>query len=304
MEGFALVPALIGLFAVAQVFDEIRSVDEKIVKADRVRVRLPNLKTVLSCLPTMLKSSGMGTLIGAIPGPGAILGSFIPYAEAKRSSNHPEEFGKGSIVGISAAEAGNNSAAIGALIPTLTLGIPGEAATAVLLGGLMILGLRPGPLLFQDNAPVVYSLFVSILIAAFVLVGLGLLMAQYVGKIITLPKKLLMPAILTLCAVGSFAIRNSIFDVGVALAFGVVGYVFSRLDYPVVPILLGLILGPIAESNFRRALIISRGDFGIFVGSGFAIGLIVLTVVSLFFGYRMSQKLTRMAEEETGGAAH
>ena len=299
MEGFALVPALIGLFAVAQVLEEIGSIDETIVRAERVRVRLPDVRTVLSCLPTMVKSSGMGTLIGAIPGPGAILGSFIPYAEAKRSSKHPETFGKGSLVGISAAEAGNNSAAIGALIPTLTLGIPGEAATAVLLGGLMILGLRPGPLLFQDNAPVVYSLFVSILIAAFVLVGLGLIMAQYVGRIITLPKRILMPSILILCAVGSFAIRNSVFDVGVALVFGVVGYLFTRLDYPVVPILLGLILGPIAESNFRRALIISRGAYSIFFESGFAIGLIVLTALSLFFGYRMSRKLNRIAAGES-----
>jgi putative tricarboxylic transport membrane protein len=297
MEGFALVPALIGLFAVGQVFDEISKIDEKIVKAEKVRMRLPAMKTVLECMPTIIKSSGLGTLIGAIPGPGAILGSFIPYAEAKRSSKHPETFGKGSLVGISAAEAGNNSAAIGALIPTLTLGIPGEAATAVLLGGLMILGLRPGPLLFRDNAPVVYSLFVSILLAAFVLVGLGLIMAQYVGKIITLPKKLLLPGILILCAVGSFAIRNSVFDVGVALAFGVIGFIFARLDYPVVPILLGLILGPIAEANFRRALIISRGDYMAFFESGFSIGLIVLTILSLIFGYRMSRKLTRMATE-------
>ncbi|PIE34326.1 C4-dicarboxylate ABC transporter permease [candidate division KSB3 bacterium] len=297
MEGFSLVPALIGLFAIAQVFCEIDHVNVAIVKAERVKVNLPSLQNVRRCFPTIFRSAIMGTLIGAIPGPGAILGSFIPYADAKRRSKTPEQFGKGSLEGIAAAEAGNNSAAIGALIPTLTLGIPGEAATAVLLGGLMILGLRPGPLLFQDKAAVVYSLFASVLLAAVVLLFLGLFMAQHIGKLITVPKRLLLPSIMLLCIIGSFAIRKNIFDIGVALAFGVLGYLFTRFNYPVVPILLGLILGPIAESNFRRALIISKGSLLIFVNNWFAIGLILLTFVSLFVGYRMTQSLNKLAEE-------
>ncbi len=295
-DGFSLVPALIGLFAISQVFVEIMTLDVPIIQAEKVRARLPNLKTIRSIMPTIFKSSILGTLIGAIPGPGAVLGSFIPYAEAKRSSKHPEKFGKGAIEGVAAAEAGNNAAAIGALIPTLTLGIPGEAATAVLLGGLMILGLRPGPMLFVENAHVVYSLFASLLIAAVVLLFLALIMAKHMGKLITVPKKLLLPAILLFCIVGSFAIRNSIFDVGIALGFGILGFALNRIDYPTVPILLGLILGPIAESSFRRALLVSRGDPMIFVSSTVSIVLIILSVLSLVFGYRLTTSINRQAK--------
>lgn len=297
LDGFSLVPALIGLFAISQVFVEIIHLDVPIVQSERVRAKLPNLKTIGSIMPTIVKSSIIGTFVGAIPGPGAVLGSFIPYAEAKRASKHPEKFGAGAVEGVAAAEAGNNAAAIGALIPTLTLGIPGEAATAVLLGGLMILGLRPGPMLFVDNANVVYSLFASVLLAAAVLLLLALIMAQYMGKLITVPKKLLLPAILLFCIVGSYAIRNSVFDIGIALGFGVLGFVLNRMEYPTVPILLGLILGPIAESNFRRALLISRGDPMIFLGSTVSVVLIVLSILSLVFGYRLTTSLNRQARK-------
>lgn len=295
MAGINLVPALIGLFAISQVFSEIETIDVPIVNAAKVRVGLPNFSTVRKIMPTILKSSGLGSFIGAIPGPGAVLGAFIPYAEAKRVSKHPEEFGEGSLEGIAAAESGNNSAAIGALIPTLTLGIPGEAATAVLLGGLMILGLRPGPMLFVESAHIVNALFASILMASVVLLVLGLFLAQHIGRLITVPKKLLMPVILMLCIVGSFAIRNSIFDIGIALFFGILGYVLTRMDYPTVPVLLGLILGPIAESNFRRALLISRGDYSIFLRSPYAYALIILSILSLLFGYRLTTSLNKRA---------
>ena len=297
LDGFSLVPALIGLFAISQVLVEIIQLDTPIVQSERVRARLPNLKTIGSIMPTIVKSSIIGTFVGAIPGPGAVLGSFIPYAEAKRASKNPEKFGSGAVEGVAAAEAGNNAAAIGALIPTLTLGIPGEAATAVLLGGLMILGLRPGPMLFVDNANVVYSLFASVLLAAAILLVLALIMAQYMGKLITVPKKLLLPSILLFCIVGSYAIRNSVFDVGIALGFGVLGFLLNRMEYPTVPILLGLILGPIAESNFRRALLISRGDPMIFLGSTVSVVLIILSILSLIFGYRLTTSLNRQAKK-------
>lgn len=295
MAGVNLVPALIGLFAISQVFCELSTIEIPIVRSDRVRVSLPDRSTIRRLMPTIVKSSFIGAFIGAIPGPGAVLGAFIPYAEAKRVSRKPEEFGHGSLEGIVAAESGNNSAAIGALIPTLTLGIPGEAATAVLLGGLMILGLRPGPMLFVEAADVVYSLFAAILLSAVVLLFLGLFLAQHMGKIITIPKKILMPIVLMLCIVGSFAIRNSIFDIGVALIFGLLGYLLTVLDFPTVPVLLGLILGPIAESNFRRAMLISRGDISIFYRSPYSWALIILSVLSLLFGYRLTRSLNRTA---------
>ncbi|AZR74476.1 C4-dicarboxylate ABC transporter permease [Anoxybacter fermentans] len=299
MNGFSLVPALIGLFAISQIFSEIENIDVSIVKAKKVKVNLPSFKNIKKCFPTIIRSAIMGTFIGAIPGPGAILGSFIPYGDAKRRSKNPEKFGQGALEGIAAAESGNNSAAIGALIPTLTLGIPGEAATAVLLGGLMILGLRPGPMLFKDNPEIVYTVFASIMLAALVLLIEGLFLAQYMGKLITIPKKVLLPSILLLCIIGSFAIRNSVFDIGVALGFGILGYFLTQLNYPVVPILLGLILGPIAESNFRRALIISKGSFMIFFNNWLDIGLILLTIVSLILGFKMNQSLNRITRESS-----
>ncbi len=264
MEGFSLVPALIGLFAISQIFFEIEIT---------------------------------GSIIGAIPGPGAILGSFIPYQNEKRLSKHPEKFGHGAIEGIAAAEAGNNSAAIGALIPTLTLGIPGEAATAVLLGGLMILGLRPGPLLFKNNPEIVYAVFASIIIACFVLLIEGLIIAQHMGRLITISKKILLPIILLLCVVGAFAIRRSVFDIGVALIFGILGYFLQKLNFGVVPVLLGLILGPIAESNLRRALIISRGNLTIFFNNWLDISLIFLGILSLIFGIKLSKGLKKISDK-------
>lgn len=300
MQGFSLVPALIGLFAISQVFNEIEDIEMSIVKTGKVKGGFPKISEIKSIIPISIQSAFIGTFIGAIPGPGAILGSFIPYSYAKKQSKNPEKFGQGEIKGIAAAEAGNNSAVLGALIPTLTLGIPGEAATAVLLGGLMILGLKPGPMLFVDNINTVYTVFASIIIAAFVLLAEGLFLSKYMGKLITISKKILLPSILILCVIGSFAIRNSVFDIGVALAFGILGYIFVKLNFPIVPILLGLILGPIAESNLRRALMISKGNLNIFFQSWLSIVLIVLTVISLIIGVKMSNKLTEIKTNNQG----
>jgi len=299
MEGFSLVPALIGLFAISQIFYEIENIDVPIVKAKDIKTKLPDFSIIKKIIPTIIRSTVIGNIIGAIPGPGAVLGAFIPYQNEKRLSKHPEKFGYGAIEGIAAAEAGNNAAAIGALIPTLTLGIPGEAATAVLLGGLMILGLRPGPLLFKSNPEIVYAVFASIFIACFVLLIEGLILARYMGKLITISKKILLPVILLLCVVGAFAIRRSIFDIGIALIFGILGYFLQKINFSVVPVLLGLILGPIAESNLRRALIISRGSLIIFFNNWLDVSLILLGILSLIFGIRLSNSLKKISKEST-----
>lgn len=299
MEGFSLVPALIGLFAISQMFFEIEIIDIPIVKVEKVNTKLPNFSQIKKIFPTIIRASIIGNIIGAIPGPGAVLGSFVPYQNEKRLSKHPEKFGHGAIEGIAAAEAGNNAAAIGALIPTLTLGIPGEAATAVLLGGLMILGLRPGPLLFKNNPEIVYAVFASIIIACFVLLIEGLILAQYMGKLITIPKKILLPIIFLLCLVGAFAIRRSVFDISIALIFGILGYFLQKLKFGVVPVLLGLILGPIAEANLRRALIISRGNLTIFFNNWLDISLILLGILSLIFGIKLSKSLKKISKESS-----
>ena len=163
----------------------------------------------------------------------------------------------------------------------------------------MILGLRPGPLLFKNNPEIVYAVFASIIIACFVLLIEGLILAQYMGKLITIPKKILLPIILLLCIVGAFAIRRSVFDIGIALIFGILGYFLQKLNFGVVPVLLGLILGPIAESNLRRALIISRGNLTIFFNNWLDISLILLGVLSLIFGIKLSNSLKKISKESS-----
>ncbi|MBW8639180.1 tripartite tricarboxylate transporter permease [Hoeflea sp. WL0058] len=294
-SGLNIIPVLIGLFALSQVFEDLltKRTDESANDESRMsgfKVELPSFKLFRRLMPTLLKSGIIGTGIGAIPGPGAVLGGFIPYAEARRTSKEPEKFGKGSEEGLAAAEAGNNAAAIGALVPTLALGLPGEAATAVMLGGFMIHGLHPGPMLFQQSPEIVNSLYAAVLLAAPILFVLAVIFARYAFLIAYVRPAYLVPTIVLFSVIGSYAIRNSIFDVAVAVMFGVIGLIAQRNRYPIVPILLGLVLGPIIESNFRRALLISRGDPMIFVDSPVSIALIAIGVISLWMGLRLSRK--------------
>ena len=200
----------------------------------------------------MFKSAVMGTFIGSIPGTGCDVAAFITYGEAKRSSKHPEKFGTGILEGVAAPEAGNNAATGGAMIPMLTLGVPGDAVTAVLLGALTIHGLQPGPMLFRDHLDVVYPIFAGMIMAQFILLIVGLSGAKVFRKLINVDRRILTPVIFFLCVVGSYAMRFSFFDVGLSLVIGVIAYFMEYYDYPVSPILLALILGLMAEQNLRR----------------------------------------------------
>jgi len=295
-EGISLVPAVIGLFAISQVFEEIEKLSVSYRILEKVSVKLPTFKEMKELLPTIFRSSLIGTFIGALPGPGAVLGAYIPYGEAKRISKHPEKFGKGAPEGIAAAEAGNNSAAVGALIPTFSLGIPGEAATAVLLGGLMIVGLRPGPMLFREHPQMLYAVFASLLIANVILIVEGMSLARVLSYLLVIPRPFLLSIIMLFCILGTFGIKYSVFDIGVGLGFGVLGYVMNKVKFPVTPVLLALILGPIIESNFRRSLIISRGDYSIFYTRPLALLLLGLAIASLIFGILRSRKLRAIGQ--------
>ena len=297
-EGVPIVPAVIGLFAISQIFNDIEeySKTHTIRLVEKVSAKLPSFREMRELFPTILKSSLMGTLIGAIPGPGTVLGAFIPYAEAKRSSKHPEKFGKGAPEGIAAAESGNNSAAVGALIPTFSLGIPGEAATAVLLGGLMIVGLRPGPMLLRQSPEILYAVFVAIMVANIVLIFEGLFMVRFLSRIIQIPRPYLSALILLFSILGTFGIKYSVFDIGIGLVFGVLGYIMTKLDYPLTPLLLSLILGPIIESNLRRTLTITRGDYSVFLTRPISVILLTLAILSLILGVHSSRKLRKIEQ--------
>ena len=213
-----------------------------------------------------MRSSGIGILLGVIPGIGTSVSNFISYAAEKRRSKNPEEFGKGSHQGIIASEACDNAVASSSLIPTFTLGIPGSATMAVVLAAFYLQGIQPGPRVLQTNNAEVYAVVLALIVASVLILPLGVLLAGPLASVIRLPMSMLVPTVLFLSMVGVFAIRNSVFDVGLALLFGVIGLVLRLNGYPVIPLVLGLILGPLAEEYLLRSFELADGP-GYFFGS-------------------------------------
>lgn len=282
LGGLALVPVLVGLFAITEIFVQTQSANE--VKA-KVQAKITDKKESLfhffKYWKTILKSSLIGTFIGMIPGTGAPLASFLSYNEAHRSSKKKEEYGKGSMEGIIASEAGNNGVTGATLIPLLTLGIPGDTVTAILLGALLIQGLNPGPQLFTEHADVMYGVMIGLLVINVILYIQGRIASKVFAKITSVPMNVLIPILITLCFVGSYSVNNTLFDVKVMIAFGLLGYVLIKLGFPLIPMLLGIVLGPIAEPNLRRALIASQGDWSVFLTKPIALVFILLSVFTI-----------------------
>jgi len=297
LGGITFIPALIGLFGYAQVFRNIEKILILPTVKSKVENVLPKLKEIRASLKTIIKSALIGTFIGSIPGTGCDVAAFVTYGEAKRSSKHPEKFGTGILEGVAAPEAGNNAATGGAMIPMLTLGIPGDAVTAVLLGALTIHGLQPGPLLFRDHLDVIYPIFAGMILAQFILLIVGLSGARFFARMINVDRRILTPIIFFLCVVGSYAMRFSFFDVGLSMIIGVIAYFMEYYGYPVSPILLALILGPMAEQNLRRSLIISHGDPLIFFKRPISAALIIIAMfVMISSYYRIKKAMEREAQ--------
>jgi putative tricarboxylic transport membrane protein len=283
LDGFSFIPVLIGLFAVSQVLINVETSRSLSMKDTKILGLLPSLKELKSVGPTIARSSIIGTFVGILPGAGATISSFICYNEAKRWSKHPEEFGNGSLEGVAAPEAGNNAATGGAMVPLLSLGIPGSETTAILLGAFMIQGISPGPLLFRDNIHVAYGIFAGLLLANLAFLIIGLFGVKLFVKILQIPERILMPLIISMAFVGSFAVKNSLFNVGIMLAFGLIGYFMRKLKFPITPVVLALVLGPMAEASLRRALILSGGSWMIFIQRPITFTLLVVTVISVMF---------------------
>lgn len=261
--GFALLPTLIGIFAVSELLktareglpDEAHTISDYKIKGFGFSLR--ELKEQLS---NFVRSSLIGTAIGILPGIGGSTSNLLAYITAKNRSKHPEKFGTGILDGVVASESANNASIGGSLVPLLTLGIPGDGVTAMLLGALMIHGLTPGPLLFTTNGDLIYGIFAALIVA-----NLFMLMVEFCGirvfvQILRVPKYILMPVIMVLCAVGTFGNNNRLFDVWVTLVFGIVGYLLSRFEYPLTPVILGFVLGSMAELNFRRGMMLTQGS--------------------------------------------
>ncbi|GGA49676.1 tripartite tricarboxylate transporter permease [Pelagibacterium lentulum] len=265
MGGISYVAAMIGFFGVAEVLYQMRTIDAASVK-QKIGRMLPEWSLIRKYIPLSLRSSAIGVTIGALPGTGGDIASLMAYDQAKRTVKNPSRpFGKGAYEGLVAPESANNAAVGGAYIPMLTLGIPGDAVTAIIIGALYIHGLRPGPLLMVETPHLFWFVVGSLTLANIFLLIFGLGGIRLFAKMVELPKGIILPLIVVLAVVGTFAVQNSITDVYWMLAFGIVGYFLKVYGFPVAPIILGIILGPLMDLSYRRAMISVRDDPGRFL---------------------------------------
>lgn len=286
LTGISFIPAIIGLFALSEVLkrsgESLRAM--AVDAGSKVLTKLPSLREIWDLKITLLRSSIIGTFIGVLPGVGATTASFIGYSEAVRWSKHPEKFGTGVPEGIVAPESANNSAVGGSMVPLLSMGIPGSATTAVMIGGLTIHGIIPGPMLMVQNQDLVYSVFIGMLIANVLMIFFGIKIASQFGKILKIPYVLVGPSIIVLCMTGVFALRNNMMDLVVMLSLGGFAYLLQELDYPIAPLIIGLVLGPIAEVSLRRAMILNNFDIIAVVTHPIAGVMLLISALSLIYG--------------------
>ena len=304
-EGINTTCALIGLFSMSQVF----ILAEKKIKARAQATKFTD-KMSLSreerkiLRPTILRSWIIGNLIGILPGAGASIACFLGYNTSRQFSRHKDQFGKGSIEGVAGSEAANNAVTGGSLIPTLTLGIPGESVTAVLMGGLVIQGLTPGPELFGKYASMTYTFFAGFVLVQFFMLGIGLIGCRGFAQISRLSDAILIPCVTVLCFVGSYAIHKNIMDIVVMLSFGVLGYLMRKLDLNTAAVVLALILGPIGEKGLRNALRTSRGSISVLFSSVVCwvlIALCIFGILSPIFMNKLEKKAEADAADTAGG---
>ena len=280
LNGFHIVPVVVGLFALSEMFLQIQAGGLNAEpNVQNVRVSLASIRRALGHRLNLLRSSAIGTFFGALPGAGGVISAFTAYAVAKARSKPEEDYGNGAEGGVVATESANNACCGGTLIPTLSLGIPGDASSAVLMGALFLLGFFPGPELFEQNIDVAGGIIFAYLAANVFLLFLGILLTPVFVSVLKVKKKYLIPIVLLLSAVGVFALQSSTFDLWVMLGFGVLGYVLRRFDYPIAPIVIGMILGPIAEASYRRSLLISDSGHMIFLERPISATILVACVV-------------------------
>jgi putative tricarboxylic transport membrane protein len=287
LGGIKPILIMVGLFAVTEMLVQIgEPAWAKAVKSE-ARLKLPNWAMSKRLAKPQAIGAVIGTVEGVTPGAGGTIAAFMAYSEAKRWSKHPEEFGKGSPEGVAAPEAANNVVTATALVPLLSLGIPGSNSAAILLGGFLIHGLQPGPMLFQKAPDIVWSLYCGLFFANIAMLLIGLVILSPCIWLVNRPKPYLMAIILALVMTGVYAMHQSIFEIGMVLAIGLLGYGMRLLKIPVLPLVLGLVLGSLVESNYRRSLLISSGEHSIFVTDPVSLVLLVLAAaLTLYTGWK------------------
>lgn len=298
--GLDLAVCLIGLFALVEILakaekklGELRLDTAKM--HDDGKITRQEFKRMIR---PVLMSSLIGVMVGIVPGTGASEASWFSYNTAKNLSKHPEEFGKGSVEGIAAAESANNAVTGATLIPLLTLGIPGDGTVAIMLSALMINGLNPGLSLFTTDGDIMYAIMLGLILVNIFMLIQGKFLTTLFAKVVSIPQEILTPIIVIFCFAGAYSVNENYFDVAVALVFGALAWVLRKLDLPPVPILLGLVLGRMTETNFRRALLISNGDASIFLQSIYCkifLALIIIAVAAIVRGKLKEQKAAKIA---------
>ncbi|OMP68359.1 tripartite tricarboxylate transporter permease [Domibacillus epiphyticus] len=299
-SGLEFLTIAVGLFALGEVFKTILEKDNGDGDIIKVKKILPTKQDLKDSAAPITRGSLLGFFIGVLPGAGATLASFFSYIMEKKISKDPKKFGQGAIEGVAAPESANNAASGGALIPLLTLGIPGSGTTAILMGALIMYDVQPGPLLFDDHPEVAWGLIASMFIGNVMLLVLNMPLVKVFSKIIETPKKYLLPIIIAISIFGVYAVQNTMFDLLLLLACGAAGYFLAKHDFPLAPLVLGLVLGPMIENNMRRALTGSDGDFMIFLQSPISLIFLIFALLWILIPVVLKMRGKNVITNEEG----
>ena len=298
-DGIGFVPVMIGVFGISELIAQASRLNEKRERVIMDAIKLPSKEDYRRVWKTILRSSGIGTFIGVLPAEGATVASMIGYNEAKRWSKKPEEFGKGSPEGIAGSEAANNSATGGAMVPTLALGIPGSPTAAVILAGLLVHGLRPGPTMFTDQAEFAYAIFWSMLFVNLLFLLVGLYGARAFARVTLIPVTVLWPCVFVFSIVGAYALDQSMFDVWIAIVAGILGYFMRMYGFSVVPLSIGLILGGMLEQRLGQSMVMLDEKWWLMLSRPISLFFFILTALALF-GRPVFQLINRTKATERG----
>ena len=304
LDGISFVPVMIGLFGVGEILFQIYTTDhdhiQQVGEITKSKKKFLNFKELKQVFPFNIFTAVISVIIGVIPGAGGDIASIISWGQCKRMSKRGDEYGKGSLEGLTVSTTSNSALIGGAMTTTLSLGIPGDAVTAILIGALMMYGMTPGPRMFVENRPFVLTLIAQLILANVLILIFGLLTSRIYPKLLRLKKQILWVTVLVFCLVGSFAINNSYVDVIAMSVAGVLGFLLKKMDFPPGPLVLGMLLGPLLEGNLRRALAISNGDYGIFLRSPISVTLLIISVLSLAVPPILPYIKKRMQVSKTG----
>ncbi|MBP1738364.1 MAG: tripartite tricarboxylate transporter TctA family protein [Deltaproteobacteria bacterium] len=293
VDGVGLIPLVMGFFGISEILLNLEKVGERVILAAEIKSLLPTWDDWRRSMKPIGRGTLLGFFLGILPGGGAVISSFVSYALEKRFSRHPEQFGRGAIEGVAGPEAANNSASSGSFIPLFSLGIPSNVVMALLLGALMLHGLRPGPLMLTEHPEIFWGTVASMYVGNVLLLALNLPLIGVWVQILKIPYKTLFPLILLFCLIGSYSVSANVFDIYIMLVFGVLGYFFRKFNYEPAPLVLAFVLGPLLEQNLRRSLILSDGSLQIFLSRPLSVGALFVSLFLLLSAALPSLQMRR-----------